>query len=65
MRKLAAAGFVVAWPLAALAQQANGRGNEQVHGGDVRRVVKVRHPWDGGRPQEKAPPKRGSDMTTT
>ena len=39
MRKLAVAGFVVAWPLAALAQQANGWGNEQVHGGDVRRMV--------------------------
>ncbi|TMJ68275.1 MAG: hypothetical protein E6G80_15960 [Alphaproteobacteria bacterium] len=29
--------------------EANGRNNEQVHGGDVRCVVtKVHEPWDGG-----------------
>ena len=61
MRKLAVAGFVVAWPLAALAQQANGWGNEQVHGGDVRRVVTQEGAPSLGRrsPTRKSPAEAG------
>ena len=38
--------------------EANGRGNQQIHGGDVGRMVtqKVRHPWHDG------PQRRLSDL---